>query len=87
MRRFGGGTVLIALLLLGTWAGISFAAAYTNGDVFLYLRHGTVRGYTPTGTLVQPTNTGTGGALTETTVDSAGHCYVPPGSAGGGMWN
>ena len=64
---------LAACLL--AWAGVSFGAALTNGDVFASIGAGLVNEYTPTGVFVQQLNTGhnvytaTGSAFSTTTGD------------------
>jgi hypothetical protein len=60
------------------------AIPFTQGDVFVSLRNGTVREYTPTGTLVQTLNTGYTGELTGSTFDSLGNFYVTTGFANPG---
>src|SRR5438309_1234137 len=61
----------------------SMALPYTTGDVFVSLRNGTVREYTPTGTLVQTLVTGRSGELTGSAFDSSQNFYVTAGFTGG----
>ncbi len=72
--------VLATLYLAGsTLSGASF----TMGDVFVSLRNGTVREYTPTGSLVQTLTTDRTGELTGSAFDSNGNFYQTAGFTGG----
>jgi PEP-CTERM motif len=74
--------LLISLGLLAT-ASTVFASPYTVGDVFASVGGGLVREYTPTGTLVQTLDTGTGSAYTTGGVfDGSGNFYVTSFDAG-----
>ena len=74
--------LLISLGLLAT-ASTVFAGHYTIGDVFASVGNGLVKEYTPTGTLVQTLNTGTGSTYTTGGVfDSNGNFYVTTFNSG-----
>lgn len=77
--------VLFCATVVAALAATTAASTFSAGDVFVSLRNGTVREYTPTGTLVQTLNTGRTGELTGSAFDSSGNFYVTAGFAGGGM--
>lgn len=69
------GRYSLGLVLGGMAAAPAFAAAYTIGNVFVSTGQGTVREYTPTGTLVQ-TLTGGSSYMTGSAFDANGNFYV-----------
>ncbi|MEJ2181965.1 MAG: PEP-CTERM sorting domain-containing protein [Nitrospirota bacterium] len=76
MRRVA---IIATLFMLLAWTGIASALPYTQGNVFVSLRDGTVQEYTPTGTLVQTLSTPSSGELTGSAFDSSGNFYVTAG--------
>jgi hypothetical protein len=83
MTRNLAGTLLVGFLL--TSAQSAVASLIATGDLMISLRNGTVREYTPTGTLVQTLNTGFSGEINGSGFDSSGNFYVTAGFSGGGV--
>src|ERR1051326_3410356 len=75
--------ILLIVFVMLCSAVPSMALPYTTGDVYVSLRNGTVREYTPTGTLVQTLVTGRSGELTGSAFDSSQNFYVTAGFTGG----
>jgi hypothetical protein len=75
--------VLTGVLLISTAHAI--AGPIAMGDLMISLRNGTVREYTPTGTLVQTLSTGFGGEINGSGFDASGNFYVTAGFSGGGV--
>jgi DNA-binding beta-propeller fold protein YncE len=73
--------LIVAVILLS--AIPSMALPYGTGNIFVSLRNGTVREYTPAGVLVQTLVTGRTGELTGSAFDSSGNFYVTAGFTGG----
>jgi hypothetical protein len=71
--------------LMGASVPSALAGPIATGDIMVSLRNGTVREYTPTGTLVQTLITGRSGELTGSAFDSSGNFYVTAGFTGGGI--
>ncbi len=72
---------LLVVAMVTASAALTFeqaAQAFPNGDVFVSVGNGLVREYTPSGTLVQTLNTGTGSGIFTTGMafDSFGSLYV-----------
>ena len=74
---------LLTLLMVLFSATSLMALPYGQGDVFVSLRNGTVREYTPAGVLVQTLVTGRSGELTGSAFDSSANFYVTAGFTGG----
>src|SRR5579864_6337464 len=79
MRR----AIPIALAVLLLISITAFASDFQKGDVFVAVGNSTVEEFTPTGTLVQTLNDGSGsGFTTGMAFDSSGNLYVTNFSTG-----
>lgn len=83
MKKKLAETLLVVFLLASAQSAV--AAAIATGDLMISLRNGTVREYTPTGTLVQTLNTGFTGEINGSAFDASGNFYVTAGFSGGGV--
>jgi hypothetical protein len=83
MRKSVSGAIIAGFLLVSAHSAV--AGLIATGDLMVSLRNGTVREYTPTGTLVQTLNTGFSGEINGSGFDQSGNFYVTAGFSGGGV--